>query len=207
MVGWTSGLMVTAGGIITSGARNKSNLVPLYRLADDCWGMSFARENHGVGPGGEPGQMSWTLESNESEGRKAWHLLEKVYPASWEKWSFSSVWGSWGCIGNIVWTARLPVQEKHRHGGARRAQKHTLTEVPEPVICEERGDKSFFSVEEKRPSFVFQHCHGRNTEGRAVFFQEMCDESLAGKGCKLIPRLTDSKSISASFICNINWDI
>lgn len=54
------------------------------------------------------------------------------------------------CIGNTVWTAHLPVQEKHRHGGARRAQKHTLTEVPEPVICEERGDKSFFSVEEKK---------------------------------------------------------
>lgn len=31
-------------------------------------------------------------------------------------------------------------------------QRSTVTEGPEPVVCEQRGDKSFFSVEEKRPS-------------------------------------------------------
>lgn len=168
--------------------------------------MTFAEKNRGTGPGGEPGQMSWTFESSVSVVRKVLHILEKVYPAPGDKWWFSSVWNSWGCIWNTVWTAHLPVQERHRHGGASWAESHSVTEGLEHVVCEERCDMSFSSVEEKRPSCL-PSCHGRDREGSAVFFLEMCDESWWGKGCKLIPRLTDCKSISTSFNCSIKWDI
>lgn len=70
------------------------------------------------------------------------------------------------------------------------AEKHSVTEGP--VMCEGRGDE-FLQCGGKKGQAVFQPCHGRNIEGRAVLFQEMCDESLRGKGYKSIPRLTDSE--------------
>lgn len=55
-------------------------------------------------------------------------------------------------------------------------EKHSVTEGPEPVMCEE-GKTGVSSVWRRKGQAAIQHCRGRDREGNAVFHQ-MCGESL-----------------------------